>query len=343
MASLGHVAVGMAAARLYHHASPPRWSSLASWSALSLLPDVDVIGFAFGVDYGDPWGHRGATHSIAFSVGLALAIGIAARRFKRPFVRTFLFASAVLASHAILDTMTDGGLGCALWWPIDLARYFAPWRPIPVAPIGPDFFSREGGVVALTELVLFAPLLLYALRFSRRPAKPIPLGLFFSAWLGSVWLISSGGQARESVVGFLLGEDTAYTSGFSEQAFRTIQHGHSDADVRRLLGAPLRESWLYPATGENMQPSIDQSASSIRGVCGVVNFEAGVVATTVDRDACRQRGIQPGMSFRGVEERLGAPPERDWHYTWSPSGRHHRVRIVCFTKNSVSMLIRQWN
>ena len=40
--------------------------------------------------------------------------------------------------------MIDGGLGCALFWPFDLTRYFAPWRPIPVAPIGMDFFSPHG-------------------------------------------------------------------------------------------------------------------------------------------------------------------------------------------------------
>lgn len=168
MTSVGHVAVGVAAARLYHNgrtATPPRperasgtpaprWSSRAFWSALSLLPDADVIGFALGVDYGDPWGHRGATHSLALSVAFGLAIGLSARWFKRPAVRTALFASAVLASHAVLDTMTDGGLGCALLWPFDLARYFTPWRPIPVAPIGQDFFSPSGAVVALTELVL---------------------------------------------------------------------------------------------------------------------------------------------------------------------------------------------
>jgi hypothetical protein len=72
------------------------------------------MGFALGVEYGDPWGHRGATHSLLFSIALGAAIGLAARWFKHPGARTALVASVVLASHAILDTMTDGGLGCAL-------------------------------------------------------------------------------------------------------------------------------------------------------------------------------------------------------------------------------------
>jgi inner membrane protein len=138
------------------------------WSLLSLLPDADVIGFAFGVGYGDAWGHRGATHSLVFTIGLGAAIGLVAAWVRRPVARTALLASAVLVSHPLLDVLTDGGLGCALLWPFDLTRYFAPWNPIPVAPIGARYFSPRGLSVALTELVLFSPLLAFALR--NRPA-----------------------------------------------------------------------------------------------------------------------------------------------------------------------------
>jgi inner membrane protein len=174
MASVGHIAAGMAAARIARPGRVPRVPAMALWSALSLLPDADVIGFAFGVRYAAPWGHRGATHSLIFALALGLAIGLAAWVVKRPALRTGLIASAVLASHAILDTMTDGGLGCALLWPFDGARYFARWRPIPVAPIGVRFFSSSGASVALIELVLFCPLVLFAL-WPRRPA-PVSKG-----------------------------------------------------------------------------------------------------------------------------------------------------------------------
>jgi inner membrane protein len=163
MASIGHIAVGMAAARVYREPTVSRWSlagSMVLWSALSLLPDADVIGFRFGIRYAEPWGHRGATHSFVFSIGLALALALV---FRSSFLRTFIIAALVLTSHAVLDTLTDGGLGCALLWPFDHARYFAPWNPIPVAPIGRRFFSSAGLSVALTELVLFAPFFLYAL------------------------------------------------------------------------------------------------------------------------------------------------------------------------------------
>ncbi len=166
MASIGHIAVGMAAARIYRRKQTTRWTLFASmvvWSFLSLLPDADVIGFRFGISYAAPWGHRGATHSFAFALGLALAIGALAPLFQLSPLRTALIAALVVGSHAVLDTLTDGGLGCALWWPFDNHRYFAPWNPIPVAPIGRRFFSQAGLSVALSELVLFTPVFLYAL------------------------------------------------------------------------------------------------------------------------------------------------------------------------------------
>src|SRR4030095_6619519 len=34
----------------------------------AMLPDVDAVSFLFGVPYGNIFGHRGITHSIAFAV-----------------------------------------------------------------------------------------------------------------------------------------------------------------------------------------------------------------------------------------------------------------------------------
>ena len=79
-------------------------------------------------------------------------------------------AVAVVASHPLLDTLTNGGLGCALFWPFDRTRYFAPWHPIPVAPIGLAFFSVYGMLIAVVEALLFSPILL----FSLWPARSSP-------------------------------------------------------------------------------------------------------------------------------------------------------------------------
>lgn len=162
----------MAAARLYRAGHKPRGPIIASmvvWSGLSMLPDADVLGFRFGIAYADPWGHRGATHSLVFAAVVGAIAAALARAFHAPPLRTALFTTIVLASHGLLDTLTDGGLGCALLWPFDLHRYFAPWTPIPVAPIGRHFFSPRGLQVALTELLLFLPFFAFALWPARPP------------------------------------------------------------------------------------------------------------------------------------------------------------------------------
>lgn len=171
MASLGHVAIALAARRLYQGGAParaPAAFSIAVWCALSLLPDADVVAFTLGIPYEAPWGHRGATHSLAFAAGVGLLALVVARLARLPALRTSLLVAATVASHGIADAFTDGGLGSALLWPFSDERFFAPWTPIPVAPIGAAFFSARGLRVALVELVLFAPVLAYALWPRRR-------------------------------------------------------------------------------------------------------------------------------------------------------------------------------
>lgn len=161
MASVGHVLVGAAAARfdLDGRREWRAWLAVGlAWSALSLLPDVDVVGFLVGVPYEAPFGHRGATHSFAFACAVALVVWVVTRAR-----RTALLALAVVASHPLLDTLTDGGLGCALLWPVRESRFFAPWRPLPVAPIGPAFLSAAGARVALAEIIALSPFAIYTL------------------------------------------------------------------------------------------------------------------------------------------------------------------------------------
>src|SRR3954464_5070711 len=131
MASIGHVALGLAGRRFYQgRGSPPGRPALAGaviWSALSLLPDADVIAFSLGIPYEAPWGHRGATHSLCFAAAVALLAMTAARVGRVPVLRTAILSFAVVASHGIADAFTDGGLGAALLWPFSDERFFAPW------------------------------------------------------------------------------------------------------------------------------------------------------------------------------------------------------------------------
>jgi inner membrane protein len=172
MASLGHVIVGVAAARFSRAGQRTIWSPFSAavvWSGLSLLPDADVVGFRFGVAYGDPWGHRGATHSFAFAVVVSLVAFLFAKAARFDARRVGLLVLAVVVSHPLLDTLTDGGLGCALLWPFSNRRFFAPWTPLPVAPIGRAFLSAEGLRCAVVETLALSPLLAYAVWPRRQP------------------------------------------------------------------------------------------------------------------------------------------------------------------------------
>jgi len=121
----------------------------------SILPDADVIGFRFGVRYGDFWGHRGFTHSLFFAAILATSVVLIAFRSigsgERKLLCLYFFLAT--ASHGSLDAMTDGGLGVAFFSPFDTTRYFLPWRPILVSPIGiTRFFSPRGLLVLRSEV-----------------------------------------------------------------------------------------------------------------------------------------------------------------------------------------------
>ena len=162
MASLLHIAVGLAASRLY--IGRPRLWPILGFTALSMLPDADVVAFALDIPYSDPFGHRGASHSLAFAGMVGAMVGLLGRR-----ARLGLLAAVVVASHPLLDALTDGGLGVALWWPWEDDRIFASWRPIPVAPIGASFFSERGLKVAMAELLPSLPLLVFGLWGARSP------------------------------------------------------------------------------------------------------------------------------------------------------------------------------
>lgn len=176
MASIGHVAIGLAAGRFYTAPQGLRRRlipAMAVFSALSLLPDADVIGFALGVPYAHPFGHRGASHALSVALVFGVLAGLLARRAGLPRARSALVTAIVVASHGLADALTDGGLGIGLLWPLSSERFFAPWRPIPVAPIGMRFFSPRGLRVAAVEAVYFLPLGLYALWPRRRSSDLI--------------------------------------------------------------------------------------------------------------------------------------------------------------------------
>jgi len=119
----------------------------------SVIPDADVIGFKFGIDYASQFGHRGISHSIFFAVILGLLAAMAHRKLDCSRLAAFVFVSLCAASHGLLDALTDGGLGVALFWPMDRTRYFFPWHEIEVSAIGRGFFSIHSLSVLASEFI----------------------------------------------------------------------------------------------------------------------------------------------------------------------------------------------
>jgi inner membrane protein len=162
VASIGHIAFGLACGRAYSPDPVISRKAALAFTLVSVWPDLDEIGFLFGVPYEAPFGHRGATHSLIVALLVGLASYPFARRWKLPATRTVVYTTIVAASHGLLDTMTyGGGLGCALLWPLSNQRFWSAVRFIPVAPIGLHMFTWRGFRVALAELFIFAPLWIY--------------------------------------------------------------------------------------------------------------------------------------------------------------------------------------
>ncbi|MBL8949241.1 MAG: metal-dependent hydrolase, partial [Myxococcaceae bacterium] len=192
------LAVGIATARAYTKYGARERSFVKSalvFAALSMLPDADVVAFALKIPYEHPFGHRGASHSILFALLCTAAAWALAKPLKLPPRATALAALVAVGTHPLLDTLTTGGLGCALAWPFSSERFFAPVRPIPVAPIGLGMLSARGLQVVVVELVMFAPLWVYALVPRRGRGELVP-GL---AGVGTVALVGVAGLFYRSV------------------------------------------------------------------------------------------------------------------------------------------------
>ncbi len=157
---LTHAVVGSALAPL----APPGVSrgrlALAA-AVVAVLPDLDVLAFRFGIPYGHALGHRGLSHSLVFA---ALLAGLVARfEFRtlapcsRAWWRLFAVLFVAAASHGMLDSLTDGGLGVGFLLPFSSRRFFAPVRPLPVSPIGID--ASVVGILEVEALYIWLPVL----------------------------------------------------------------------------------------------------------------------------------------------------------------------------------------
>jgi len=154
---ISHTVVAVATGKAFAPKDVPAYFWLLS-IICSIIPDADVIGFHLGVPYGHFFGHRGFFHSPFF--GLLLSLFIVCIFFNNETIFSkqwffyFIFFFLLSASHGILDALTNGGLGIALLSPFDNTRYFFPWTPIMVSPLGvKGLLSNWGLMVIISEIL----------------------------------------------------------------------------------------------------------------------------------------------------------------------------------------------
>lgn len=175
---LTHPALPLAVAWGLGHEVIPKRLLLAGVIA-SAIPDLDVLAFRFGVPYAAEFGHRGFSHSLLFALIVAIVGAGFARFLLSTPKRSFWFVFAAVASHGIFDAFTNGGLGVAFLWPVSDQRFFAPFQPIEVAPLGLSRFLSLKGAAVLWSEVLWVWLPVFgtaaiAVVFRRRVLKQSP-------------------------------------------------------------------------------------------------------------------------------------------------------------------------
>ena len=165
MATVGHLAVGLLAGRL-HRGCPKQPHSkgpLLAFALLAVLPDADVVMVAMGTMDAGAAGHRGASHSLALAIAVGLLCALVTRRLGWPVWRTAVLATIAVGSHALLDFLGHGGKGLQLFWPLSDERFHSPLRIFPDAPRGLALVTSAGLFTVVVELVVFLPVIIYAL------------------------------------------------------------------------------------------------------------------------------------------------------------------------------------
>lgn len=146
---------------------PIPWKLVIAAAFAAAAPDLDALPRHFiHIPSTSIYGHRGAAHSLF----VALAAGLVAALFHRPLdVRPLMAGVAIaaaMASHGLLDMMTDWGLPVAYLWPLSSKRLFADWRPIHSAPVHMAHLVSQAFVRLQSELwQLIIPMFIVALFF----------------------------------------------------------------------------------------------------------------------------------------------------------------------------------
>ena len=109
--AFSHAIAALSLGTCFYRPQTPKRVWIAG-AVFAVIPDLDAIGFRFGIHYSDFWGHRGFTHSLFFAVLLAaVAAATLYRRGKTGIGRNALFAYFFLASDGTVRVVEANNSG----------------------------------------------------------------------------------------------------------------------------------------------------------------------------------------------------------------------------------------
>lgn len=119
---------------------PIRWKLLIAAGLAAALPDIDYFSPRIApASY--ILSHRGASHSLFTALAAGMLAALAYRSFSVNPLTAGVVIAGSMASHGLLDMMSDSGEPVAYLWPLSSLRVFADYRPI------------HGGAVYLSHFV----------------------------------------------------------------------------------------------------------------------------------------------------------------------------------------------
>jgi inner membrane protein len=146
-----HIVATSAIAAFFHKPRVP-WHLWFFGALLAVAPDLDVFAPRVPVAYRDLVAHRGLSHSLLMAAVVSTLIVMLFYRdgaWPLRAKRVWLFLFLAMASHGLLDALTNGGPGVAFFAPFSAKRYFLPYRPLAVSPLSIQAFLTSRGVAIL--------------------------------------------------------------------------------------------------------------------------------------------------------------------------------------------------
>jgi outer membrane protein assembly factor BamE (lipoprotein component of BamABCDE complex) len=122
-------------------------------------------------------------------------------------------------------------------------------------------------------------------------------------------------------------EDTIYAPGYSDAAFRKVHRSMTEADVLRVLPAPIAEVWIYRDDGPRLAS---------------VEFAGNVVEDVRVDGLPLMNRVRTGMTKEQVIAAVGASPAKNLIYTRSKNDSSYHVRVIELRNGKVAERISEF-